>query len=96
MNESKSLGCMSLMRVSGGLYCRIPAQAVRELGLRKGDKVDVYISTDRTTIKLVKRLDTIIIPEPHPAPSPHIIEPSPAPEPEPELISWMRSVFGKK
>jgi len=96
MNENNSLGCMSLMKISGGLYCRIPAKVVRELGLRKGSKVNVYISTDRNIIKLVQVRDTIIIPDPAPARPAHIQqEPSPALE-EPELISWVRRIFGEK
>lgn len=97
MNENKSLGCMSLLQASGGgLYCRIPAKVVRDLGLHKGSKLNVYISIDRTTIKLVRVLDTIIIPDPRPAPVPHIQqEPGPALE-EPELMQWMRSVFQRK
>jgi len=65
-NQDNAVGVMKVLSMHDGLYVRLPAKAVKITGYRKGDKVAVYVSTDKTTIKLVKRLDEndiIILPD---------------------------------
>jgi tRNA threonylcarbamoyladenosine modification (KEOPS) complex Cgi121 subunit len=56
-NQDNAVGVMKVLSMHEGLYVRLPSKAVKITGYRKGDKVAVYVSTDKTTIKLVKRLD---------------------------------------
>ena len=59
----KTFGIMKTFGQQNWIAIRIPQQAAKEMKLRKGTRMEVSISTDRTTIKFKKLLDTVIIPD---------------------------------
>ena len=51
-NINNAIATMTVSEIAGGLYVRIPSGARKTTGFKAGDRVRVYVGTDRNTIRL--------------------------------------------